>query len=595
MMVNTKFRTKRRPVARGHRSRKRKQTEEGEENSTASAKKIRTPVAKSSIQSSTDSCLKPPQGYRFQDMSILKQVLGACAICKYCKEGTLRLLERQAGCGLARTLVLLCSNNGCQAMTELPTSKRIVNGKARFYDVNRRSALAMRVIGRGRAALVKFCAVMNMPGPVKPKSFSSHVRAIHRVSKQVAGSEMAKAVKEIRKSKGCKGDSVADISVSCDGTWARRGYQSLYGMVSAIGVETGKVVDYEVKSKVCYKCRAKKDLDPLSQEYINWTESHAPNCTANFNKSSKAMESAGAVDMWNRSVTTNKLQYTEFVGDGDCSSFKDVSNSRPYGAVNITKVECVGHIQKRMGGRLRRLKRDKKGQKLNDGKTIGGRNRLTDNLIDTFQRYYGKALRQNIGDVDGMERDVRAIWHHYASTEEKPQHHYCPAGSESWCKWQKDRANGTSTFKPKKVDSAVMAEVLPTFLTLCERDLLQSVAKGLTQNANESLNHLVWDICPKEGFSGPDTVGSACAIAVSLFNGGAHTLAAMLIGLHLEVGKLSLAGFTAIDQQRLYGAAQKSTDAAKLKRQVQRAKRKKRQDHNEEAEGPMYDSGAFGP
>ena len=65
--------------------------------------------------------------------------------------------------------MLLCTNNGCKATTEIPTPEKKIAGKTRFYDVNRRSVLAMRLIGRGRAALAKFAAIMNMPGPVKSK------------------------------------------------------------------------------------------------------------------------------------------------------------------------------------------------------------------------------------------------------------------------------------------------------------------------------------------------------------------------------------------------------------------------------------------
>ena len=101
----------------------------------------------------------------------------------------------------------------------------------------------MRIIGRGRASLTKFCSVMNMPGPVAKKSFTTHVKAIARVSQQVAEAEMQKAVKEVRDINKAEEDEIADVAVSCDGTWARRGFQSLYGMVSAISVQTGKVVD----------------------------------------------------------------------------------------------------------------------------------------------------------------------------------------------------------------------------------------------------------------------------------------------------------------------------------------------------------------
>ena len=597
-MARTKFRSLRRSVARGKRSRKPKDNpnskKELNEDYTPSAKKLRL-GDESSSQTSSKESFNRPTGYRFQDVDILRRVILASAVCKECLQGTLQLFEKVSGCGLARTLVLQCANNRCKAFTELPTSERIIRGKARFYDVNRRSALAMRIIGRGRAALTKFCAVMNMPSPVAKKSFQTHVKAIARVSQQVAEAEMKKAANEIRAAAKAGNDENLDIAVSCDGTWARRGFQSLYGMVSAIHVDTGKVVDYEMKSKVCFKCRAKKDLDPTSQEYIEWMETHAPKCSANFNKSSKAMESQGAVDIWGRSVQKHKLRYVDFVGDGDCSSHRDVVKSKPYGAeVVVRKVECIGHIQKRMGGRLRRKKKDLKGKKLADGKTIGGRNRLTDNLIDTFQRYYGKALRQNKGDLPGMEKAVKAIWHHYASTEDNPSHDFCPEGPDSWCKWQRDQANGTETFRPKNVASAVMQEILPTFEALWDRNLLQSVLEGLSQNNNEALNHLVWDISPKELFGGPETVLAACAIGVCLFNGGARTLQTMLRGLHLAVGEHCKSGLAAIDKQRLYAAAEKASEATKQQRQIRRSQRKSRNERNEEQEGPTYEPGAFG-
>ena len=60
-----------------------------------------------------------------------------------------------------------------------------------------------------------------------------------------------------------------------------------------------------------------------------------------------------------------------------------------------------------MGGRLRRKKKDMKRKKLSDGKTIGGCNRLTDNLIDIFQHYYGKALQQNKGNLPNMQKAVK--------------------------------------------------------------------------------------------------------------------------------------------------------------------------------------------
>ena len=60
------------------------------------------------------------------------------------------------------------------------------------------------------------------------------------------------------------------------------------------------------------------------------------------------MESAGAINIFNRSVEKNSIIYHEYLGDGDSSSFKEVIESEPYKAYNIVpvKLECIGHAQK---------------------------------------------------------------------------------------------------------------------------------------------------------------------------------------------------------------------------------------------------------
>ena len=46
---------------------------------------------------------------------------------------------------------------------------------------------------------------------------------------------------------------VSNVIASFDGTWQKRGYSSLNGVVAA--VSNGKVVDAEVLCKVCRECR----------------------------------------------------------------------------------------------------------------------------------------------------------------------------------------------------------------------------------------------------------------------------------------------------------------------------------------------------
>ena len=53
-------------------------------------------------------------------------------------------------------------------------------------------------------------------------------------------------------------------------------------------------------------------------------------------------------------------------------SFQNVVKSNPYPGIVITKFECVGHVQKRVGKRLRDLKLRYNGIRLKDNKFIGG-------------------------------------------------------------------------------------------------------------------------------------------------------------------------------------------------------------------------------
>ena len=146
--------------------------------------------------------------------------------------------------------------------------------------------------------------------------------------------------------------------VSLDGSWQKRGHASLNGVVTAMS--NGKCVDVHVLSKYCRQCQIwqrRKGTDI----YDKWKVTHV--CKINHVKSSGAMEGVGAVEMFFRSVTKNTLIYNEYLGDGDTSSFKEVVASAPYADYDVVpeKIECVGHVQKRLGTRIRNKVKEYKG------------------------------------------------------------------------------------------------------------------------------------------------------------------------------------------------------------------------------------------
>ena len=142
-----------------------------------------------------------------------------------------------------------------------------------------------------------------------------------------------------------------------------------------MSVLTGEVIDYVVRSKVCFECQSRKSWDKNTLLYRSWYTSHNESCTINHTKSSESMENDAAIIMSQRSVKLYHLKYTLYIGDGDSSSFKVVHETieKTHGdSYCIEKEDYVGHIQKRMGSNLRNYKK-MNNKKLKDGLSVGGK------------------------------------------------------------------------------------------------------------------------------------------------------------------------------------------------------------------------------
>ena len=382
---------------------------------------------------------------------------------------------------------------------------------------------------------------LNIPCSMSNGTYSKHLAAIRDASVEIAQQSMSEAANELHTL--TPDTEIIDETVSCDGTWQRRGFSSLVGVEPVISHRCGRLLDYEILTKYCKGCEYWSKQDHNSPKYLQWKANHK--CKANYAGSSPNMESTGAVELWSRSVQKHKLRYTKMIADGDSKSFTQIQAKKPYGETEVEKLSCVGHVQKWMGASLRRLKKQSGKRKLRDGKTIGGRGRLTDKLIDNFQNYYGSAIRSNLGDLKAMQNAVMVILFHSSSTDKKPQHQYCPVGPNSWCGWQRDRANHTTDYKHKRsaLPVAVKREVLPTFKRLSSTSVLEKCLDGATQNASESLNALVWNRAPKTVACSREAVEIAVSMAVMQYNQGMQEFCKILKKLSIEPGKFCRAGY----------------------------------------------------
>lgn len=72
-----------------------------------------------------------------------------------------------------------------------------------------------------------------------------------------AHTDILSIINDIRRNRQCKSGDILDLTVSLDGTWKKRGHQSLYGIVYLIDADSGYCLDFETLSKRCEQCELK--------------------------------------------------------------------------------------------------------------------------------------------------------------------------------------------------------------------------------------------------------------------------------------------------------------------------------------------------
>ena len=152
--------------------------------------------------------------------------IGKCFACR--STLTLRedLVSRR---GLVSTLVICCTNSMCSkeaVVCDLCSSES--------KHLNTRSIMGMRQIGRGRAGLESFCGYMDMLPPVMAASYKIHNERIAVASMEAAEANMQAASQNLHRKFGVQPSALKDVTVTCDGTWSKRGFTATYGVVVVI-------------------------------------------------------------------------------------------------------------------------------------------------------------------------------------------------------------------------------------------------------------------------------------------------------------------------------------------------------------------------
>jgi len=160
------------------------------------------------------------------------------------------------------------------------------------------------------------------------------------------------------------------------------------------------------------------------------------------------------------------VRYINYIGDGDSKTFQAILNLNPYGdECLVRKSECVNHVEKRMGTRLKNVKKKK----------LGGKGKLTDTLIKKLTKYYGLAIMRNPESVENMQRDIMATYLHSISTDKKPRHENCPSAEDSWCKFRRVESLGVPYTHPEPLHPVVAESIYLYTKTYREKIYLKDV------------------------------------------------------------------------------------------------------------------------
>ena len=268
----------------------------------------------SNPSSSESAAGKEMHGYRLISCKLLDaglQKIGRCCSCSSPLQLTESFSKRK---GLVSNISIVCSNPECNESVSVsdPSSDEATN-------LNKKSVFGMRMIGCGRTKLDTFMACMEMLPPLSPAAWTEYNNQILVKIAECALNSQTKAAKYLHKLKGASPNKIIDVKVSVDGTWSKRGFTALYGVVVVASWDTGQVLDYEVLSKHCAACAVRESMDKKSAKYLEWWKIHKVSCEANYTGSSPAMEVEGIRRIWLRSKKKLKLRYTSFISDGGFS------------------------------------------------------------------------------------------------------------------------------------------------------------------------------------------------------------------------------------------------------------------------------------
>ena len=207
------------------------------------------------------------KGYRIVNCESLGRVVSEACVCSVCTS-PLVVMEDLAQRIFVSTLKICRTNPECGKESKISDPY-----SSESKSLNARSVLAMREIGRGSKYMQTFFGTMDMLPPVHTHSYMLHNQALAAASISVAKENMMAVADYLHRVNGVGPRDVLDVKVTCDGTWSRRGFMAIHGVVVVISGDTGQILDFEVMMKSCAVCSQQRTRLGEEEFYV-WLDGH---------------------------------------------------------------------------------------------------------------------------------------------------------------------------------------------------------------------------------------------------------------------------------------------------------------------------------
>ena len=211
----------------------------------------------------------------------------------------------------------------------------------RSFSIDHLKHVAVSLVGsRGYEQYKRFMSSLSLTC-LDEKSYYRYANQIYNLQDESFCEYQRRTIKEIhvlykdiahRKGEEIKLiNGLLPILISSDGSYPKRGHQSLICVNFIIEAYTGSVIDICVVRR-CTKCSDHKKLGTHCNSGL-------------FHGTANDMEVETVKILFGRSKELG-LMYQHMISDGDSTAWNSVKNT--YGSESVFKIECMAHYQKRL-------------------------------------------------------------------------------------------------------------------------------------------------------------------------------------------------------------------------------------------------------